>query len=99
MGNFAPTHCDIVVKVDEPAGRILVIGGNVMQSVSLTILPAVREGGRALRPIDEATIDGARTIFAHLKLRAEPIEANALENSPTIKSLSDPRVTEALKGN
>ena len=30
---------------------------------------------------------GTRTIFAHLKLRAEPITGDALEGSPTIKAL------------
>jgi hypothetical protein len=93
MGRFAPTHCDIVVKVDAAALRILVIGGNVEQSVSLTILPAVREPGRNLRPVDEANLDGARTVFAHLSLRAPPIEPNALENTPTIRSLRDPAVS------
>jgi len=35
-----------------------------------------------LRPID-----GARTVFAHLKLRADTVESNALDNSPTVKAL------------
>jgi hypothetical protein len=68
-----------------------------MQSVSLTILPATREGAQFLKPIGDETIDGAHTIFAHLKLRADPIEANALENTPTVKSLNDPRVIDMLK--
>jgi hypothetical protein len=42
FGRYAPTHCDIVVKMDE-AQTILVIGGNVVQSVSLTILPLRRD--------------------------------------------------------
>jgi hypothetical protein len=88
IGRFAPTHCNVVVKVDAASMRILVIGGNVEQSVSLTILPGVRETGKQLRPLDEDTISGARTIFAHLKLRADPIEANALDNSPTIRALT-----------
>ena len=89
QGRFAPTHCDVVVKVDFIGQRILVIGGNVEQSVSLTILPAVQEDGQHLRPVDEAMIDGARTVFAHLKLRADPVEANALDNSPTIQALAN----------
>ena len=96
MGMFAPTHCDIVVKVDEAAMRFMVIGGNVNQSVTLTLLPAMRDAGRALRPVDEATLDGARTVFAHLKLRADPIETYALENTPTIRSLTEPGLTERL---
>jgi hypothetical protein len=98
MGNFAPTHCDIVVKIDEEAERILAIGGNVSQSVTLTILRATRDARGILAPVSEEAIDGATTMFAHLKLRAEPIEANALENTPTVKIFSDPRVLQALKG-
>jgi hypothetical protein len=90
IGQFAPTHCDIVVKIDERAQRILVIGGNVEQSVSLTILPLRRDGDAFPRPVDESIIDGARTVFAHLKLRADRVELNALDNSPTVRALSAP---------
>ena len=89
-GRFAPTHCDIVVKIDERAGRILVIGGNVVESVSLTILPLRRDGDAYPKPVDESIIDGARTVFAHLKLRADRVELNALDNSPTVRALSAP---------
>jgi hypothetical protein len=92
LGMAAATHCDIVVKMDERANRILVIGGNVFQSVSLTILPLEREAGRYPRPVDKSEIEGALTVFAHLKLRADPIEPNALDNSPAIRALaSQPR--------
>lgn len=94
-GRFAPTHCDIVVKVDQEAMRFLVIGGNVLESVSLTILPGIVEDGRAMRPIDEDAIDGARTVFAHLKLQADPVEMNALDNTPTIRALGDVARQEA----
>lgn len=87
LGRFAPTHCDIVVRVDAARDRVLAIGGNVVQSVSLTILPLRREGSAYPRPIDESIVDGARTVFAHLKLRADGVEPNALDNSPTIKAL------------
>ena len=90
VGRFAPTHCDIVVKVDERAGRIFVIGGNVEESVSLTILPLRRDGDSYAKPIDDSVIDGARTVFAHLKLRADRVEPNALDNSPTVRALSAP---------
>ena len=89
-GRFAPTHCDIVVKIDERAGRILVIGGNVVESVSLTILPLRRDGDAYPKPVDESIIDGARTVFAHLKLRADRVEPNALDTSPTVRALSAP---------
>jgi hypothetical protein len=90
VGRFAPTHCDIVVKIDERAGRIFVIGGNVEQSVSLTILPLRRDGEAYAKPVDDSIIDGARTVFAHLKLRADRVEPNALDNSPTVRALSAP---------
>ena len=90
IGRFAPTHCDIVVKIDERAERIFVIGGNVVQSVSLTILPLRRDGDAYARPVDDSIIEGARTVFAHLKLRADRVEPNALDNSPTVRALSAP---------
>lgn len=79
MGDGARTHCDIVVRVDAEAGRFLTIGGNVGGTVSLKFFPAVKERGDHLHPRDD--------IFAHLKLRTEPIESNALDNSPTIRAL------------
>jgi hypothetical protein len=88
MDLYAPTHCDIVVKVDEAGMRILVIGGNVEQSVSLTILPAIRREGRALAPLSGDDLLGARTVFAHLKLQSPDIEADALDRTPSIRALS-----------
>ena len=89
LGASVRTHCDIVVQVDEANERILAIGGNVRGSVRLKLLPAVRFPGQALRPMDQSMIPGGRTVFAHLKLRADPIEADALDNSPTIKALGE----------
>ncbi len=89
LGDSARTHCDIVVQVDEANERILAIGGNVRGSVRLKLLPAVRYPGEALRPMDQSMIPGGRAVFAHLKLRADPIEADALDNSPTIKALGE----------
>ena len=91
FGRGAATHCDIVVKVDARGRRALAVGGNVFQSVSMTVLPLTREGARFPHPVDKDTIDGAVTIFAHLTLRAPPIEANALDNSPAIRALPQPR--------
>jgi len=79
MGEGARTHCDIVVRVDEAAGRFLTIGGNVGGTVSLKFFPAVRARGEYLHPRDD--------VFAHLKLRGEPIEFEALDNSPTVRAL------------
>ena len=84
MGVGARTHCDVVVKVDEASERILAIGGNVRGTVSLKLLPAGREAGKPLRLMGVG--GDARPIFAHLKLRAGPIEANALDASPTIEA-------------
>jgi hypothetical protein len=80
MGVGARSHCDIVVKVDETGRRIFAIGGNVRGVVSLKVFPAVQDAGRVLR----VNMGGERPIFAHLKLRAAPIDANALDTSPTI---------------
>ncbi len=86
LGFYAPTHCDVVVKVTRD--RVLTIGGNVLQSVSLTILPMTRDHARYARPVANFDIEGARTVFAHLKLRATSIELNALDHSPTVKALN-----------
>lgn len=94
-GRYAPTHCDIVVKVDAAAGRILVIGGNVDQSVSLTMLRAIQREGQNLAPIGDQDLDGARTVFAHLKLQSPPIEPHALDNTPTIAALAETRTGDA----
>jgi hypothetical protein len=88
FGMGGATHCDIVVKMEGRTNRVLVIGGNVFQSVSLSVLPLLSERGRFPRPVDDSVIEGAQTVFAHLKLRADPIEADALENSPAIRALS-----------
>jgi hypothetical protein len=87
MGTGARSHCDVVVKVDEAQNRILAIGGNVRGAVSLKLLPAIRQE-KGLAPMDLVTSQGVRRIFAHLKLRAEPIEATALDSSPTIEALA-----------
>lgn len=79
MGEGARTHCDIVVRVDESEAQFLTIGGNVGGTVSLKQFRAVRERGDYLHPPDD--------IFAHLKLRSDPIEFDALNNSPTVSAL------------
>src|SRR5262249_60122579 len=78
--------CDIVIKVDELGQRIFAIGGNVRRSVVMELLPAVRGGGKHLRPLNQTVRGEVRPMFAHLKLRAKSIEDNAIENSPTIKA-------------
>lgn len=84
MGVPAPAHCDIVVKV--AADRILVIGGNILGAVTLAIWPTEPTPGGYPRPPAAIEIDGTRNVFAHLRLRANPIEDNAMDNSPTVKA-------------
>ena len=79
LGVGARMHCDIVVQVEPDRQRVLAIGGNVRGTVSLKLLPAAFRGGR-LAP--------TRRVFAHLKLRADPIEDDPLNRSPTFRALA-----------
>jgi hypothetical protein len=101
IGVGARSHCDIVVKVDEKSERILVIGGNVRGAVSLKLLPAFKDSGKFFRPRDVS--EGTRPIFAHLKLQAAAIGANAMDDSPTIKafgcSIRTTMTTQLAPGN
>jgi len=82
LGDGARTHCDIVVKVDPEAQKIMVIGGNVRGSVRMKVMHAVQDEGKALRPLS----DNGRVLFAHLKLEAPPIALNALDHTPTVQA-------------
>jgi hypothetical protein len=88
MGVGARTHCDVVVKVDEARELVLTIGGNVRGTVGLKLLPAERRDGKPLRLIDRSAVAGARSMFAHLKLAADPIATNAFDETPTIAALA-----------
>ncbi len=83
LGEGARTHCDIVVSVDEAAGEIKAIGGNVRASVRLKIFPGATREGDHFAPLPYA----GRQLVAHLQLQADPIEENAINNSPTLKNL------------
>ena len=83
LGEGARTHCDIVVAVDETAGEIKAIGGNVRASVRLKVFPAATRAGEYFAPSPYA----GRKIFAHLQLQADRIEENAMDNSPTLQNL------------
>jgi hypothetical protein len=85
LGVGARTHCDIVVKVDEPRARIYAIGGNVGRAVSLKLLRAARG---ATGHLQATALDEGRPVFAHLKLRSAVIDAHAFDNSPTVKALA-----------
>ena len=82
LGVGARTHCDIVVKVEPSRRRILAIGGNVRGAVSLKLLPAADDPDGGLRPLPTR-----RRIFAHLKLRAAPVAADALDQTPTMRAV------------
>lgn len=86
MGEGASSHCDIVVDVDAEAERILAIGGNVLRAVSLKVLPARRavDGGVLASATREVPL------YAHLKLRADPIPPRALADSPVLAALATP---------
>jgi hypothetical protein len=94
MGQGASTHCDVVVQLDAERQRILAIGGNVRGTVGLKIIPAewdaARRRLRPFRPDDTRIGDnpyrGVRPIFAHLKLRAPEIGADALSASATMRA-------------
>jgi hypothetical protein len=81
LGDGARTHCDIVVKVDTHAQKIMVIGGNVRGSVRMKVMAAAQHTGQALRPLS----DNGRALFAHLKLEAPSIALNALDETPTLQ--------------
>lgn len=82
LGAGARTHCDIVVKVDPQAMKILVIGGNVRSSVRMKVMHAVQDEGESLRPLS----DNGRALFAHLKLQAPAIALDALDTTPTMQA-------------
>ena len=82
-----PMHCDIVVKLDRQAGFVGLIGGNVSQSVNLTminIVPAAK--GRPARVQTAADISGARPYFAILELTTGG-EAT-LDRTPAIRRIT-----------
>jgi len=87
LGEGARTHCDIVVKVDTQAQKIMVIGGNVRGSVRMKVMPAAQDNGQALRPLS----DNGRALFAHLKLEAPSIALDALDETPTLKAFPSAR--------
>ncbi len=84
MGMGARTHCDIVVKIDQDNRRIMAIGGNVRGWVRLKLIPASINDEGIFAPVPY----NGRRIFAHLKLRAENVNGDALDRSPTVQSLA-----------
>jgi hypothetical protein len=89
MNVGARTHCDLVVHVDERAGRVLAIGGNVRGTVGLKAFPVSRGRG-ILRIADPAPDAGARPIFAHLSMRASYAAADPFALTPAVQELTCP---------
>ena len=87
LGQGARTHCDFVVAIDQQERRILTIGGNVRGRVALKIFPA-RGTDTNLHLQSHVTDSERRVMFAHLKLRTDPIETNALVSSATLRRLA-----------
>ncbi len=88
LGRYVGSHCDVVVRVGDRT--VAVIGGNVLNGVSLTLLPLAPTAGGYPAVVSADQLDEARTIFAHLSLQADPVEDTALDASPTIRALSTP---------
>lgn len=85
VGDYAAMHCDVVVRVFDD--RVAVIGGNVIQGVTLTLIPLTSDGAAFPRPVGAEDLAGARTLFAHLVLRSDPIPGDALDRTPTVRAL------------
>lgn len=84
-----PLHCDIVVKVDRKGAMVAMIGGNVVQSVTMTlvnIVPAAH--GKPARMQSDEDIPGGRGAFAVLALTTGG-EAS-LDKAPAIRRLNAP---------
>ncbi len=79
-GTGARSHCDVVVGVDEDQGRILAIGGNVLRSVALKVLQGTPAPGGGLH----AQAIPSAPLFAHPKLQGDPVDPDALLQSPVL---------------
>jgi hypothetical protein len=89
LGDGIRSHCDIVVKLEPEQSRVLAVGGNVRGSVSLKLLAADFVSGEGSASGVESVGRGRGQIFAHLKLRAEPLTGDAVRTSPTLQKLGE----------
>ncbi len=89
LGDGIRSHCDIVVKLEPEQSRVLAVGGNVRGSVSLKLLPADFVAGTGSATEVESVGRGRGQIFAHLKLRADPLTGDAVRTSPTLQKLGE----------
>jgi hypothetical protein len=76
-GAHRPTHCDIIVGFSHNGARILAIGGNVEQSVTMSVFAGRREGENTYL-MTQPEWPAARPYFAIMQLRARPDLANAV---------------------
>ena len=86
LSNTLPTRATHAHKVLSLLQNDFIIGGNVLNSVSLSALKA-ETSVAGLSPSPEARLSGARRWFAHLQLQTGAIEADALDHTPTITAL------------
>ena len=76
-GAHTPSHCDIIVGFSHDGARILAIGGNVEQSVTMSVFAGRREGENTYL-MTQSEWRAARPYFAVMQLRARPDLANAV---------------------
>jgi hypothetical protein len=65
------SHCDIIVGFAGEGARVLAIGGNVQQSVTMSVFAARREGANVYL-LSQAEWPAARPFYAVMSLRARP---------------------------
>jgi hypothetical protein len=71
-GNIqAPTHCDIIVGFANNGARVLAIGGNIEQSVTMSVFAGRREGDNVYLQT-QYEWRAARPYYAVMQLRARP---------------------------
>ena len=93
-----PNNNWVVVKVEPEQNRVLGIGGNVRGSVSLKLLPAEFTGDGAVAPLAKQVGQGRGMVFAHLKLRSDPVGDDVFRLSPTLRKVEEqPDTLEKLK--
>lgn len=87
-------HCDLVVKVSRRGGYVAVIGGNVVQAASMTLVGIRPPRGGAPARVNTSREDGGtgRPWFAVLELQGQP-ESASLGEAPAIRRLAIPAST------
>ena len=86
------------VKLEPEQSRVLAVGGNVRGSVSLKLLAADFVASEGSATDVESVGRGRGQIFAHLKLRAEPLTGDAVRTSPTLVKLGEqPELLEQVR--